>query len=216
MTLTQELADALAASKDRIPEDVRAIMADATDRIAGTGLVGGAVKTGDRAPDFTLPGAAGQPVSLSARLAAGPVVLLFYRGAWCPYCNIELRAYQHALGRIADLGASLIAVTPETPDNSLSTVAKHNLAFDVVSDVGQGTIADYGLLFDLPDPLVTVYRDFSIDLPKSNGENAWRLPVAAGYVIAADGTVRLHHVDVDYTKRLDPEDAIRALEALRG
>jgi thiol-disulfide isomerase/thioredoxin len=107
------------------------------EELRAAGLERNALKAGDRAPDFTLPDATGKPVKLSERLKDGPVVLKFYRGGWCPYCNLELRAYQKALPELEAVGAQLIAVSPESPDNSLSTKEKNQLAFSVVTDAAR-------------------------------------------------------------------------------
>lgn len=211
-TLTETLADAVAQSASRIPAEVREVMLDANREIIATGIEASALKTGDKAPDFTLTSASGASVTLSERLKDGPVVVIFYRGGWCPYCNLELRAYQQELETFKSLGASLIAITPESPDNSLSTAEKNELSFDVLSDVGFEASDAFGLTFTFPAALRKVYEGFGLDVPKTNGDDAWRLPIPAAYVISQDGTIKLHHVDVDYTKRLDPADAIAALK----
>ena len=220
-TLTQTLADAVAQSATRIPAEIREVMLDANREIIATGIEGSALKTGDKAPDFTLTSAKGETVTLSERLKEGPVVLIFYRGGWCPYCNLELRAYQQELESFKALGASLIAITPESPDNSLSTSEKNELSFDVLSDTGFEASDAFGLTFTFPEKLRGVYEGFGLNIPATNaddakGNSAWRLPIPAAYVIAQDGTITLHHVDVDYTKRLDPQDAMSALTALKS
>lgn len=173
-----------------------------------------APKPGELAPPFALPGIDGTLVSLAERLSRGPVILSFYRGGWCPYCNLELRAYQRALPRIRALGAGLIAVSPQTPDASLDTAQKNALAFDVLSDVGSRVAADYGLAFTMPDALKAVYEQRGIALPRFNGDEEWHLPIPATFVIAPGSRVVLSHVDVDYRQRLDPEAVIAALEPL--
>lgn len=215
-TLTQTLADAVAQSATRIPTEIREVMLDSNREIIATGIEGSALKTGDKAPDFALTSAKGETVTLSERLKDGPVVLIFYRGGWCPYCNLELRAYQQEMESFKALGASLIAVTPESPDNSLSTSEKNELSFDVLSDTGFEASDAFGLTFSFPEKLRGVYEGFGLDIPATNADDAWRLPIPAAYVIAPDGTITLHHVDVDYTKRLDPQDALNALNTLKG
>ncbi|PCI64136.1 MAG: alkyl hydroperoxide reductase [Kordiimonadales bacterium] len=216
MNLTKTLAEMITGSAKRIPPETLQVMNKAISDLAATGIVGAALATGVKAPDFTLKSANGGMVSLSGSLAKGPVVLVFYRGAWCPYCNIELRAYQEALSRINELGATLVAVSPQTADNSLTSKEKNELTFDVLSDAGFAVSDAYGLTFELPDSLVEVYKKFGISLVESNGADDWRLPIAATFVIAQDGTVVLDSVDVDYKVRLDPEEVIACLEKLRG
>lgn len=214
MSLTDQLATMAEQSVNRIPPETRVIMESAIAELVTSGLVASALKTGDNAPDFTLLSASGESVTLSERLKSGPVVLVFYRGQWCPYCNVELRAYQMALEAITEAGGSLIAISPETPDNSLTTAEKNELAYDVLSDVGFEVSDAFGLTFELSPELKEVYAGFGIDLPVAHDEATWRLPIAAAYVIDRDGRVVLHHVEADYKVRLDPADALAALQAL--
>jgi peroxiredoxin len=172
------------------------------------------LKVGDPAPDFVLPNAVGEEVRLADRLAAGAVVLTFYRGAWCPYCNLELRAYQEVLPRLEELGASLVAITPETPDGALEALEKNDLAFDVLSDVGSVVARAYRIAFELPGELKALYTELGHVLPDKNGTDDWTLPVPATFVVARTGHIALADVDVDYRNRLDPADAVAALERL--
>lgn len=169
---------------------------------------------GAHAPDFTLPDSTGEHVSLSSLLSRGPVVLAFYRGGWCPHCSTELRAYQARLAEISSLGAALVAVSPQTPDNSLSTREKLELAFPVLSDTGNVVARSYGLVFSLPEELREIYAGFGLDLPTANGDDSFELPLPATYVIDTEGAVVWRHVDADYTKRAEPNDVIAALAAI--
>ena len=138
------------------------------------------------------------------------MVLTFYRGDWCPYCNLQLRAYQAILPLIQELGASLVAVSPQTPDNSLSTAEKKGLTFPVLSDAGNKVARQYGLVFSLSETLRTV----SANLPSFNGDDSWELPIPGTFVIAHDRTVRLAFVDADWTKRLEPAAILDTLRRL--
>ena len=171
-------------------------------------------RVGDRAPNFVLPDALARAVDLSDRLANGPVVLNFYRGGWCPYCNIELRAYQALLPRLIELGASLMAISPQAPDDALTTVEKNALAFDVLSDHGSQVAESYGLDFELSERLRDIYIDIGNDLTTRNAADEWRLPVPATFVIAADGTIAFAHVEADYRERADPGEVVEILERL--
>ncbi len=213
------LSEALAAQRalsTRQPSPmltaVEAMLSDLRARQVGER----APRPGDHAPDFALPEARGGTVTLAARRAAGPVVLVFYRGGWCPYCNLELRAWQGLLPRLQALGGSLIAISPQTPDGSLSTAEKNALGFDVVSDAGSRVGDAYGLTFQMPADLQALYRERGIVLPEANGEDDWRLPLPATFVVAPDGRVALAHVDVDYRVRLEPEEALARVEALQA
>lgn len=116
------------------------------------------------------------------------------------------------LNRIKELGASLVAISPETPDNSLSTTEKNELSFEVLSDLGNRVARRFGIVFQLPLDLRPIYAGFGIDLPKSNADDTFELPLPATYIIERDGKIRKAFIDADYTKRLDPEDIIRALK----
>lgn len=171
-----------------------------------------ALGVGDRAPDFALPGVDGEIVRLGDLLARGPVVLTFYRGAWCPYCNTQLRDYQQNLSEITARGASLVAVSPQVPDSSLAMQAQNNLAFPVLSDVG-GDVSDaYGLTFEVDDATRERYEAVGIDLAQSNGTpGVWELPVPGTYVIAPDGTILAAFVEADYTQRASVRQILDAL-----
>ena len=150
MPLKDELDSIKATFAQKNDPAIVAAYEKGIDELRAAGIEANALKPGELAPDFTLPDATGRPVKLSERLKAGPVVLKFYRGGWCPYCNLELRAYQKALPELAAVGAQLIAVSPESPDNSLSTKEKNALAFSVLSDRGGATARAYRLAFGRP------------------------------------------------------------------
>ena len=173
-----------------------------------------ALKEGEPAPDFALPDPTGGTVRLAGLLRRGPVVVTFYRGAWCPYCNLALRAYQAALPEIKALGATLVAISPQTPDNSLTTAEKAGLTFPVLSDVGNRVARRYGLVFALSEAARPIYTAIGSDLSVYNGDASWELPVPGTFVIAPDGTVRLAFVDPDYSHRLEPAAILAALRDL--
>ena len=168
------------------------------------------------APDFELPDARGRNVRLSDRLANGPAILSFYRGGWCPYCNLELRAYQRRLPNLRAAGADLIAVSPQTPDGSLSTADRNGLEYDVLSDAGSAVAAEYGIAYSLPGPLRDLYLELGTALPAHNGTDDWQLPIPATFVIAPDRRIVLSHVVADYRDRLEPDTAIEAVRNVAG
>jgi peroxiredoxin len=174
------------------------------------------IGVGDLASDFTLPDAQGQPVALSALLHDGLVVVTFYRGGWCPYCNIQLRAYQAALPAMAALGARLLAISPQLPDGSISTAQANKLTFDVLSDVGNAVARGFGLVYSLPEELRVALRSNNKALPGINGDESWELPVPATYVIGQDRRIVRASIDVDYRNRLNPDEAVVALQSLRS
>lgn len=171
-----------------------------------------APKVGDRAPDFTLPDQLGRQVSLAGELEQGPVVLLFYRGEWCPYCNAMLRTYGLRAADFSRRGARLMAVSPQTPDNSLTMAEKHSLEFPVLSDEGGEAIGAYGLKYDVASR--ELYETVGVDLAEFNGKGGWILPAPAVFVIDREGIVRFVNVNGDYTQRVEPEEAFAALDSL--
>lgn len=199
---------------EKFPSNKAAIMQRATETIAAEFETKRLLQVGDRAPEFVLPNAVSKTIRLTEQLAQGPVILTFYRGGWCPYCNLELRAYQQVLPQIKELGASLIAISPQTPDASLSTAEKNNLAFEVLSDVGSEVAHAYRIAFELPDELKALYTELGHALPDSNGTNDWKLPVPATFVIDQNQRIALAHIDVDYRNRLEPIEAVAAVERL--
>ncbi len=175
-----------------------------------------ALGVGDRAPDFALPDAMGQTVRLETLLVDGPVVLTFYRGAWCPYCNTQLRDYQEALAQFEAAGARLVAVSPQSPDSSVSMAERNDLAYSVLSDAGGRVSSAYGLLFRVDDQTRARYQAVGVDLERYHGaapgtDAAWALPVPATYVIDRSGTIRAAFVEADYTQRASPRQVLDAL-----
>lgn len=191
-----------------ITERIDRMVAELRERDAVPGIA-----IGERAPDFTLPDAHGNPITLTDRLATGPVVLSFYRGDWCPICNLELRALQGHLPAIHDLGASLIAVNPQAPDRSLTFAETLELGFDVLSDLEQEVADAYRIRFPLGDSLREIYEQF-LPLPEKNADGSWNLPVPSTFIIDTDGIVRARHVDADYRRRMEPEAVLTALRDL--
>jgi peroxiredoxin len=172
------------------------------------------LKVGDQAPGFRLTNARGQTIALADLLAQGPVVLTFYRGAWCPYCNLQLRGLAKSLPAIEAAGGRLVAITPQTPDKSLGQVEKDGYPFEILSDLDSQVMRDYGLLFEVPAAVSEVYkRNFKLDLAEYNGAGRYVLPVTATYVIDRKGVVRFAFADTDYRKRAEPA---AILEVLRG
>ncbi len=214
MTLTNALAQFKEQFQQNQPETVQATMAKATQDLIDTGIANQSLKTGDKMPPVNLPNATGQIVNVNQLLESGPVVISFYRGSWCPYCNLELKALQAKLPEIQALRASLVTISPETPDHSLSTTEKNALEFEVLSDVGNQVARAFGLVFTLSESIRPLYAQFGIDLPAYNGDDTFELPIPGTYVIAPDGTIVLAFADPDYTQRLEPTEIITALEQL--
>lgn len=214
-TLAETLRAQNQGSRANRPAEALRTMDAATEALQGSGLAERAIPVGATAPDFTLPDAKGGEVTLSSVLTEGPMVLSFYRGGWCPYCSIELRTLQSRLPEITEAGGTLVAVSPQTPDNSLSTAEKLELAFPVLSDAGNMVARTYGLVFSLPEDLRALYSSWGLDLPAANGDDTFELPLPATFVIGTDGKVAWRFADADYTKRAEPDEVIEALRGLR-
>jgi peroxiredoxin len=210
-SMQQQLDDITAS----IPEPIGTRIDRGVAEIDDSGVAPG-LAVGDTAPNFTLPDALGDPITLADLLLQGPVVVTFYRGEWCPYCNVQLRELQAALPRIHELGASLVAISPQAADHSLSLREKHELTFPVLSDLDQGVIRAYRVQFtlagDLEDLQVNVFQSDPAD---RNADHTRSLPVPATFVLDRDGTVRAAFVSADWRYRPEPADIIESLEALQ-
>ncbi|MCB0025330.1 MAG: AhpC/TSA family protein [Caldilinea sp.] len=211
MAVMTELVALEQERRAKRPAELQAVMDQATDDLAASGMAGGFLQVGDVAPDFVLPDVLGNAVALGDLRAQGPVALSFYRGAWCPYCNLEVQLLQQALPDIQALGATLVAISPQTPDNSLSLAEKHGLAFPVLSDAGNAVARRFGLVFTVPEALRAVYDKLGIDIPAHNGDGSFELPVPGTYVVGRDGTIAFAYANVDYTRRVAVGDILAAL-----
>ncbi|WP_417739272.1 peroxiredoxin-like family protein [Rosistilla oblonga] len=174
-----------------------------------------ALEVGQQAPEFELPNPQGDSVSLSSWLAKGPVVVTFYRGNWCPYCNLQLRAMQQRLPDLRRLGAELVAITPQLPDESLTQIEQASLEFPVLSDQDARVAAEYGVAWKVPELILDHMRnDRNLELATINGGNGSVLPIPATFVINREGIVTWRFVDVDYRQRAEPDEIVAALQAL--
>lgn len=212
-TLSQQLADYRTAWLARVPAERQALMDQHVAHLAATGADRAARQVGDRAPPICLLDQHGKMLDVAGLRAKGPVVVTFYRGGWCPFCNLELKAWQAVLPRIAAAGASIVAISPEKPDDTVSTAEKNALSFPVLSDVGQATGRAFGVVYAFTDELRQVYDGFKMDIPAKNGApDDWSLPLSATYVIGADGAILFADTRVDYRERTDPLEVLRVLE----
>lgn len=215
LSLAEQLSAYQAAFQQRAAPERVALMETATANLRATGIASQALQVGAMAPDLTLPDALNRPVRLSALWQQGPLVLIFYRGGWCPYCNLELRAWQAHVDGLRHLGAQLVAVSPQTPDNSLSTAEKNALAFPVLSDSALQAATAFGVAFEMPPELIALYSQSGNDLTVVNGNGRWVLPLPATYVIDREGRIAHAHVEADYRLRAEPADVLAAVKAAR-
>ena len=192
------------------------VMHRATAELVASGQALNAKKAGDKAPEFTLKDPDGIPVSSAALLEKGPLVVSFYRGVWCPYCNMDLQALQAAVPDIEARGAKLVAISPQTAPNSRKSQRDNKLTFPILSDDKSRVAAAFGLRFSLPDYLVELYKGFKNDLPAFNDDPAWVLPMPARFVIGSSGIIAYAEVNPDYTQRPDPSELLPVLDRLRA
>ncbi len=212
MNLTTKLAENKANSAKRVPADKWTIMSRSTNDLKLQSLSSNALQKDDLLPDFQLPNIAGDTVSISD-FNEDFLVLSFYRGGWCPYCNMELKALQAILPQLKASNAALVAISPETPDHSLTTSEKNELSFEVLSDINNAYAKSLGLVFQMPEDLREVYHTFGIQVDKHNGNGDYELPMPATYVINKNREIIHSFVPEDYTERLDPEIILTAIES---
>ncbi|WP_343716425.1 peroxiredoxin-like family protein [Inquilinus sp.] len=194
-----------------VPPSVIEIMHRATAELIASGAAGHALKTGDKAPSFALKDPDGTVVNSAAVLAKGPLIVSFYRGVWCPYCNMELQALEAARPEFERLGAALVAISPQTAPNSRKSARQNGLGFPILSDAKGEVAAAFGLRFRLPDYLIELYKSLRNDLPTFNDDPSWTLPMPGRYLIGQDGTILYADVNPDYTRRPEPEALLPAL-----
>jgi len=215
-SLSRQLDSFFAALLERTDPETADILARQQRSLSGGGLLQDARRVGDRAPEFSLPDQHGDIISLADRLTRGPVVLTFFRGGWCPFCSIALRALQEIATRIARSGASLLAVSPQSPEGIAQLADSQGLTFPLLSDHGNAVARVYGLVWRLDDESKAIYRRLGHDIPASNGAPGWELPMPAGYVIARTGVICHARVDPRVTHRLEPAEVLKALTELHA
>jgi len=216
MTLHDEIQTLMSELGTKVPADMMEKIGAFIGRMAEDEVAKNARQAGDVAPDFKLTNGSGREITLRGLLAAGPVVVTFFRGEWCPFCDLELRAYQKALPLLKEHGATLVAVSPQSPEKSRSTAVSRSLTFDVLSDPGNSVARTYGLAFSLNDAEQNLHTAFDVDLPIINDASNWDLPVPATYVIGQDGRIAWAYINSNYTTRAEPADVIQAVAKLQA
>ena len=216
LTIREQSDQLKAAAAERLPPDVLDVFARSIQNFLDQGIPTNSVKVGDVLERFTLEDATGNPVSLDQLVESGPAVVVFYRGGWCPYCNLALRTYQQELlPQLNAFGARLVAISPQSPDESLSTQEKAALEFTVLSDPGARLADQIGIAFDQADEVLAAQHNLGLDLTKVNAEGAVRLPRPTVLVVDQDRTVRFVDIQPDYTARTEVADIIAALNELK-
>jgi len=213
MTFKEQLDARAASTRKKIAAKKSEIIDNATYALIQSNITKKTLKIGDSVNDLTLSNATNKPITLYNSLKNNRVVLSFYRGGWCPYCNMELRALQNILPEIEANNAELIAISPELPNASLTTSEKNELSFQVLSDVDNKIAKEFGLVFKMPNELQNLYNnEFNIQVDKHNGNKDFELPLAATYVINQNGKVIYDFVTENYTERAEPIDIVNVLK----
>ena len=214
MSLQDQLDAFKAQFKTQAPAEAFEAFARSTQELVDSGQAERAVAAGDVAPDFTLTDQDGETVSLKSLLAKGPVVVSFYRGVWCPYCNIELKALEAAHDEIKARGASLVAISMQGASDSRKSQRDNKLSFPILTDQAGALAAEFGIRWTLQDYVIPIHSGFGVELPKIHGDGQWNLPMPARYVIDTDGSVAYAEVSPDYTRRPDPSDLFPVLDEI--
>ena len=215
MSLQEQLKAKYEEIKKYAPNEVAIFDAD-TESFISSGDAPQGLQVGDQLASFELPNQLGQTISLDELQGDSNIVISFYRGGWCPYCNIELCVLQQALPEFKSHGARLIAISPQLPDESMSTAEKNELSFPVLSDAGNKVAREFGLVFTLSEQLRPLYESFNIDLPATNGDKSFELPIPATFIIDSDGVVKGAFVNADYKQRMDLSDIINVLKEIKS
>jgi peroxiredoxin len=211
----QEILDEKKANFElKASEEKKTIYAEGISSVENSGVLESALNVGDTAVNFTLKNALGEDVTLSDYLEKGPVVLTWYRGGWCPYCNLTLHRLQEELPNFKGEGANLLALSPEVPDQSMSTKEKHELEFEILSDLENNVGREYGIVYKLTDDVADAYQN-SFDLHAYNGDESDELPLSATYVIDQNGVIQYAFLDAEYRNRAEPSEIINTLKELK-
>ncbi|KAK5267772.1 hypothetical protein LTR96_007100 [Exophiala xenobiotica] len=214
MTLAAELNGVTDKFKQVAPKPVQDALLGATNDLVASYDPQTAIQVGDKLPAFKLSNAVGNQVSSTDLLAQNRALLItFYRGEWCPFCNLALAAMQKALPDFQARGVTLVAISPELPNNTLSTTEKHALKFPVLSDVGNKFAKELGIVFEQPDSLRPIFAGFGHDLKARNGDDSFAVPIPATILVDKQGVVRNTSIDPDYKNRLEPSEALAWIDA---
>lgn len=211
LTLKDQLRLMSEAAAQKMPPEKAKAIETALNKLRDSHLTEKALKVGQTMPDFSLKDAHGKTVNLKSLRKKGSVIVSFYRGSWCPYCNAQLSAYQEHLSAFKARGATLVAITPEKPDLAVLTEQNKKLEFPILTDANNKLAAKFGLVWAVEGEMKKIYQEFGLDLEKNQGNPDWKLPVPATYVVGSDGKIKYAFLDVDYTRRADPADILAAL-----
>ena len=214
-SLKQRLAALRENIEKSLDNDALAIMHRATADLVANGLEDRVLAVDESMPRFELPDQHGELHRSETFVEGGPLIVTFYRGIWCPYCNLDLKVLETYQPRFRKAGATLVAISPELPEHSRQTAKRHRISFPILSDAGNEVASSFGLRFFIGEPLKQLYRDgFGIDLESFDGDASWTLPMPARFVVDRTGKVRYAEASADYTKRPEPDELLPVLESL--
>ncbi|AFM05826.1 Peroxiredoxin [Bernardetia litoralis DSM 6794] len=212
-SLTEQLETRVANFTEKAdPEKIKKYNA-AIEKVVASGILEKAKKEGDIAPNFTLPNATGEQVSLTDKTKNGYTIITWYRGGWCPYCNLTLAAWQDILPEIQAENIEFLAISPELPDSTLSTKDKNALEFEVLSDLGNKVAQEYGIVFPLDKSLREGYKNMGLE--EYNGDASYTLPLAATYIINSKNEIVYAFLEADYRKRAEPRDVLQKVKDMK-
>lgn len=215
MSLNDQLDSLTAKLRAMVPAERLLVVDRFAEELANSGLADRALKAGDPAPAFELPDGDGMLWRSEDLLRAGPLVIVFYRGRWCAYCNAQLAALQEIHPKLAEAGASLVAISPQTQKHSYMTRDMHKLRFPVLSDQGNHVARTFGLVYRLSPEMQAMYESIMTKLPGYNGDQSWGLPLAATYIVQSDGKVSWSRIDPDWRHRPEPEELLQVIDSVR-
>ncbi len=215
MTQLQDKLDEITSRTRGLVQPERlAIGENFVQELLNSGIEQKALKVGDKAPEFALKDSSGKMVRSSDLLALGPVVVKFFRGRWCPYCITELEAWRDLYGRVRELDGLMVAVSPQNQRQNDFTVQQHELRFPVLNDLGAKVAEAFGITYTVPEAMQRHYRSILVNIPFINGEESWRLPLPAVFVVGRDGVVRFAEAHADFRVRTEPEQVLAVLKSL--
>lgn len=214
MDLQKKLATLKEKIESQVPPEALEIMHQATADLKDSGIAEKILKVGNKAPEFTLKNQKGEEVSSAELLKKGDIILTFYRGIWCPYCNADLAYLKKIKDQVTEKGATMLALSPQTQKHNEKIVEQQNLNYDVLHDEGNNVAAQFGLRWTMQEPLKSLYHSFKLDLATYNGDNSWTLPVPARFIIGQDGIIKYAEFSIDYTQRPNPDVLVNTLNRI--
>ena len=217
MTSLQDQLDEITSNTRHLVQAERlAISERAVEELFATGIEERILPVGAAAPDFALRDSNGKVLRSAELLASGPLIVKFFRGRWCPYCMTELETWRDLYGQLRGRGALFVAIGPQIERQSDFMANQHGLPFPVLSDPGNKIASQFGLVWTIPEYLRDYYRSILVNVPFVNGDQSWRLPLPATYVIGKDGTVMFAEAHADFRMRPEPEEVLTAAVAALG